>query len=239
MSAPKSETKAREITFYSYLGISSDPYFYWLVLAYSIVVALNVLFLVLGYTNLDSLKLSYPQWWAIFSEITLFDTPQTLMGIMLSIMLLAMVNACLTVRDRKNRTLFFLILTFLAAFLANFAWYMSPAAKIASTYGASQIAYSADAILIVYSTFNLIYSYRFPDGGRPKVVLPEHVGLKKFWNMTNIGILISMLIVPLFVPPTLIEPAKGINTFDHAISFSISFVAAFLYESVTLLRSRH
>ena len=239
MSGSKSDTKAQSITFYSYLGISADPYFYWLVLAYSIVVALNVFFLVIGYSSLDSLKLSYPQWWGIFTEITLFDTPQTLLGIMLSLMLLALVNACLTEGERKNRTLFFLALTFLSAFSANFTWYMLPTAKIASTYGASQIAYAADGVLIVYSAFNLLYSYRFQDGDRPKVVLPQHVGLKKFWNITNLGILISMLIVPLFVPPTLIEPAKGINTFDHAISFSISLIAAFVFELVTLMRSRH
>lgn len=239
MSGTRPDAKPEQITFYSYLGVSSDPYFYWLVLAYSIVVVLNVAFLALGYVNLASLKLSYPQWWGIFSEITLFDTPQTLLGIMLSIMLLALVNACLTVTDRKNRTLFFLTLTFLAAFAANFAWYMSPTAKVSSTYGASQIAYAADAILIVYSTFNLLYSYRFPDGRRPKVLLPQHMGLKKFWNMTNLGILISMLIVPLFVPPTLIEPAKGINTFDHAVSFSVSLIVAFVYELVGLIRYRN
>ena len=234
----RSEASSQRITFYSYLGISSDPYFYPLVAAYTFVSIINVVLFFVD-PNSSFLSLSYPQWWGIVTEITIFDTPQTLLGIMLSVMLLALVNACLTRNGRKNRTLFFLATTFVAAFAANFAWYISPAARFSSTHGASQIAYAADAILIVFASFNLLYSYRLPNEKRGKVTLPKHPGLTKFWNVSNLGILASMIIVPTLVPPTLIQPAPGINTFDHAVAFSVSFVAALVFELVGLYRTRH
>lgn len=237
MCVSRSEASSQRITFYSYLGISSDPYFYWLVAAYSFVCIINVALVFLN-PNPSSLSLTYPQWWGIVTEITIFDTPQTLLGIILSIMLLALVNACLTQSGRKNRTLFFLMTTFVAAIGANYAWYISPAARLSSTHGASQIAYAADAILIVFASFNLLYSYEFPNEKSTKVTLPKHTGLKKFWNLSNVGILASMIIVPTLVPPTLIQPSPGINTFDHAVAFSISFVAALVFELVGLYRSR-
>lgn len=229
----------QKITFHSYLEISSDPYFYWLVAAYSFVAVLNIAFLLLGYSNMNSLELMYPQWWGIFTELTLFDTPQTLLGILLSLLLLALVNARLTTNERKNRTLFFLIFTFVSTFVANLAWYMTPIARSSSTHGASQIAYAADAVLIVFTVFNLFYSYGFANSKRSKVLLPRHVGIRKFWNLTNVGILSSMIIVPILVPPTLVQAAPGINTFDHAVAFTVAFCGTVVYEFVTLFRGKH
>jgi hypothetical protein len=232
----------QKLGFTDVLGLRSDSYFKWLLAIYLVISIINASSYVIGVERLDFMALAYPHWWSVFTSILLFDSPSSVLALIFSVLLLAFANGHVARSRSRNRTILFMFSTLAISFLANLLWYLLPSNRNLSSFGASQIDYSADAFLIVFCCFNLLFTY---SSSSPHIMnsrlrglvknqdegaVPKDSLLKSTWTLVNLVILVSLILVTFVAPPTLFQNVVGINTFDHKITFLLSLPVALVGE---------
>jgi len=215
------------------VGIDEDPLWRWVVVFFSLLIALNIATFAIGPSNLSVLKVSRSQWWGAITSIGLFDAWGSGAALALSPPLWFLLNTRLPSGERRGRSQFFIMGSIATAISANFFWIVSKHGQFEFSYGVSGVDVAADGIILVFALVNLISSLTRKSGF--VMVQPranDKKGFEKFVRFIYFVLAIAMIAVPV----SLIETAaSNVNTEDHVLSLAFSVGGTTIFESLRFL----
>ncbi|MDG6921067.1 MAG: hypothetical protein JRN59_06025 [Nitrososphaerota archaeon] len=217
---------------WDFIGISDDPCYKWVLSEFAVLAALNLVSLVVGNSNLSVLKATHSQWWGSVTSIGLYDSWESTVVLPILPFLWLFLNSRIRSEERRNRSLFFMIGSIVAAILANYVWEISPS-QYHFSFGVSGFDVAAGGIILSFSVLNLISALKpinVLDAPQPK---PTDKHAMKWFLILIYLVLIALMIA---VPVTLITAADPtINTQVHVDSLLFSVGSTMIFEGLIVM----
>jgi hypothetical protein len=211
---------------WEFIGMEEDPAYRWVLLAFGLLTAANVLSYFAGSTNLYFLKASKFQPWGAVTSIGLYDSWESTVALPMLALLWFLLNTRVNSPERRRRSLFLIIGSADAAVIANIAWLFSRS-QFEFTLGVSGFEIAAGGIMVVFTLANLasLRIRQVPDLIQLRAT--DKDSMKQL--LTFVYITLAALLVLTWV--TLIElSGASINMEVHVVSLSIGIGIATLYE---------
>jgi hypothetical protein len=222
---PTARTTPKD-SLWEFIGIVEDPAYRWVLLAFGLLTAANILSNFVGSTNLNFLKASKFQPWGAVTSIGLYDSWESTVALPMLALLWFLLNTRIISPERRRRSLFLIIGSADAAVIANIAWLFSKS-QFEFTLGVSGFEVAAGGIMLVFTLANLS-SLRFPQV--PNLIQLRATDKHKMKQLLAfVYITLAALLVLTWV--TLIElSGASINTEVHVVSLTIGIGIATVYE---------
>jgi hypothetical protein len=221
---------------WDFIGMSEDPCYKWVLSEFAVLVALNLVSLVVGTSNLSVLKATQSQWWGSVTSIGLYDSWESTVVLPVLPFLWLFLNSRIRSEERRSRSLFFMFGSIVAAILANYVWEVSPSLYHFS-FGVSGFDVAAGGIILGFSVLNLISALkpiRVLDA--PQLRPTDKRAMKRLLILIYL-VLIALMIA---VPVTLITAADPtINTQVHVDSLLFSVGSTMIFEGLVVMRRLH
>jgi len=218
---------------WDFIGVSEDPYYKWVLSEFAVLVALNLVSLVIGTSNLSVLKATRSQWWGSVTSIGLYDSWESTVVLPILPFLWLFLNSRIRSKERRSRSLFFIIGSIVAAILANYVWEISPS-LYHFTFGVSGFDVATGGIILGFSVLNLISALkptRVLDV--PQLRPTDKRGMMRFFVFVYLVLIVLMIAVPV----TLITAADPtINTQVHVDSLLFSVGLTMIFQGLVISR---
>ena len=211
---------------WEFIGIEEDPAFRWVLLAFGLLTAANVLSYFAGSTNLYFLKASKFQPWGAVTSIGLYDSWESTVGLPLLALLWFLLNTRIISPERRRRSLLLIIGSADAAVIANIVWLFSRS-QFEFTLGVSGFEVAAGGIMLVFTLANLssLRIHQLPSLIQLRAT--DKDSMKRL--LAFVYVTLAALLVLTWV--TLIElSGASINTEVHVVSLTIGIGLAIVYE---------
>ena len=218
---------------WDFIGASEDPYYKWVLSEFTVLVALNLISLLIGTSNLSVLKATRSQWWGSITSIGLYDSWESTVVLPILPFLWLFLNSRIRSEERRRRSLFFIIGSLAAAILANYVWEISPSLYHYSS-GVSGFDVAAGGIILAFSVLNLVGALRPTEVLEvPQLRPTDKRGMKRF--LAFMYLVLTALTIA--VPVTLVTAADPtINTQVHVDSLLFSLGTTMVFQGLTVSR---
>jgi len=217
-----------------FIGIEEDPAYRWVLLAFGLLVAANLLSYFAGTTDLSFLEASKFQPWGAVTAVFLYDSWESTLALPLLALLWFLLNTRILSPERRRRSLLLIFGSANAAVLANIVWLFSRS-QFEFTMGISGFEVAAGGIMLVFTLANL-------SGLRIRQV-PNLIQLratdKDSMKRLLAFVYVTLAAILVLTWVTLIElSSASVNTEVHVASLTIGIGLATVYEFISVPKVR-